>query len=149
MSSEAAKLFADIKGSGISFALSREERSLSHEVERFAKSVVSHGAVARDREARFDPEIWRELATFGITGIGTPTDFGGSGSGVLSTCLALEAFQKGGGDSGLTFSLALHLALCAFPIWLFGTEGQRKKYLPKLCSGEWIGGYAASEPGVG
>lgn len=149
MGSEATRLFANIKGSGISFALSQEERSLGSEVERLARSVVSPGAVARDREARFDPEIWRELAAFGLTGIGIPTTFGGSGAGVLSTCLALEAFQKGGGDSGLTFSLALHLALCAFPIWLFGTEEQRKKYLPRLCSGEWVGGYAVSEPAAG
>ena len=64
-------------------------------------------------------------------------------------CLALEALQAGGGDSGLSLSLAAHLALCLLPIAIFGSPDHRRRYLPPLASGRWIGGLAISEPAHG
>jgi butyryl-CoA dehydrogenase len=149
MSSATARYFASVGESDISFEFSAEEKRFVAEVEKLARSRIAEGAAARDSDARFDMELWHALAEFGLTGMGVPTTYGGAGTGVFLTCLALEALQRGGGDSGLTFSLAAHLAICTLPIWMFGTEDQRKKYLPKLCSGEWIGSYAATEPLAG
>src|SRR5207302_10534226 len=65
------------------------------------------------------------------------------------TCMALEGLEEGGRDSGLLLSLGAHICIGAVPIWLHGTEEQKRAYLPKLCSGEWVGAFAITEPGAG
>ncbi|HEY0514080.1 MAG TPA: acyl-CoA dehydrogenase family protein [Thermoanaerobaculia bacterium] len=138
-----------MSASGISFGFSETEERLRHRVEAFAAAAVAPGAVARDRDARFDPGIWRQAAESGLTGIALPEAYGGGGASVVATCLALEALQRAGGDSGLSFAVAAHLILCAVPIWLHGTAEQKNRFLPDLCAGRSIGAYAATEPNAG
>lgn len=149
VSTRVAELASGPGGSGLSFSLNYEERRLCEEVERFARRVVAPGAADRDSGGGFDHALWQAIAEFGLLGICIPREYGGSGANILSTCLALEAFQRGGGDSGVSLAVAAHLALGAAPIWLHGTDAQKEHYLPKLCSGEWIGGLAATEPEAG
>jgi alkylation response protein AidB-like acyl-CoA dehydrogenase len=68
---------------------------------------------------------------------------------VITAMAALEGFGEGSTDGGFNLSLNAHLVICTIPIWLFGTEAQKKKYLPKLCSGEWIGAFGLTEPEAG
>ena len=138
-----------MSGSGISFGFSDDEERLRNRVEAFAAAAVAPGAVERDREARFDLEIWRQAAGAGLAGLAVPAEHGGGGAGVVATCLAFEALQRAGGDAGLSFALAAHLALCAVPVWLHGTAEQKSRFLPALCAGRAIGGYAATEPNAG
>jgi alkylation response protein AidB-like acyl-CoA dehydrogenase len=149
MISCAARHLANIGDSKVGFQFSAEETAFVTEIESLARSIVAKKAADHDADAYFDMELWRALAEYGLTGMGVPTEYGGAGGGTLLTCLALEALQRGGGSSGLTFALAAHLAICTLPIMQFGTDEQRRRYLPRLCAGEWIGGYAATEPSAG
>lgn len=82
-------------------------------------------------------------------GLPIPEEYGGSGADIVTTCLALEAVAEGGHDAGLGLSLGAHITIGTVPIYLHGTEEQKLKYLPKLCTGEAIGAMAITEPEAG
>jgi len=93
--------------------------------------------------------VWRAVGEFGLAGLPIPEEYGGQGADIVTTCMALEGLEEGGRDSGLLLSLGAHICIGAVPIWLHGTEEQKRAYLPKLCSGEWVGAFAITEPGAG
>jgi alkylation response protein AidB-like acyl-CoA dehydrogenase len=133
----------------LSFSFSEEQLAFRKSVRDFAERVVRPGADARDVDGRWDPEVWRQVGEFGLAGLPIPEEYGGSGADIVTTCLALEGLEEGGRDSGLLLSLGAHICIGAVPIWLHGTEEQKRAYLPKLASGEWVGAFAVTEPGAG
>ena len=131
------------------FRHSEEQLAFFKSVKDFAAQVVEPGAHERDVEGRFDREVWDALGGFGLLGLPVPEEYGGSGADIVTTCLALEALSEGGHDAGLGLSVGAHITIGTVPIWLHGTEEQKRHYLPKLCSGEWIGAMAITEPEAG
>ncbi len=131
------------------FALSEEQQQLYKTIVTFARDVVEPEAGLRDREGRFDRDVWRACGEVGLTGMCIAEEYGGSGAGALDTGLALEALSYGGLDAGLGLSMGAHLVIGAKPIELHGTEEQKQRYLPKLASGEWIGAWGITEPDHG
>lgn len=131
------------------FSLAPEQETMRREIVRFARERLNGDLVARDREQAFSRELWHECAGIGLTGLPVAEEYGGSGLDPLSTALALEAFGYGCHDSGLVFSVCAHLLSCVVPIWKFGNEEQKRRYLTGLCDGSLIGVHAMSEPGSG
>jgi alkylation response protein AidB-like acyl-CoA dehydrogenase len=110
---------------------------------------VQPGAHERDVEGRFDRDVWDALGEFGLLGLPVPEEYGGSGADIVTTCLALEALAEGGHDSGVALSVGAHVTIGTVPIWLHGTEEQKRRYLPDLCAGRKIGAMAITEPEAG
>ncbi len=133
----------------LDFDFTDEQIAFRESVTTFASDVVRPGADERDRDGRWDPDVWKKVAAFGLTGLPIPEEYGGQGADIITTCLALEGLEKGGRDSGLLLSLGAHICIGAVPIWLHGTEEQKQRYLPKLAGGEWIGAFAITEPEAG
>ncbi|MDQ4057634.1 MAG: acyl-CoA dehydrogenase family protein [Actinomycetota bacterium] len=131
------------------FRRTEEQLALYKSVKDFATEVVEPGAHERDVEGRFDRGVWTKRGDFGLLGLPVPKEFGGSGADIITTCLALEALAEGGHDAGLGLSVGAHVTIGALPIWLHGTDEQKRRYLPKLTSGQWVGAMAITEPGVG
>jgi alkylation response protein AidB-like acyl-CoA dehydrogenase len=133
----------------LDFAWNDEQQALRKEVIRFAKEQLNDDLMRRDREEIFSRELWQKCADFGILGIPVPAEYGGGGGDTLTTVCALEALGYGCKDNGLLFSLNAHMWTTEIPLMAFGTEEQKRKYLPKLINGEWIGLHAMTEPGSG
>src|SRR5919199_3233145 len=131
------------------FGFSGEQLAFYDSVRRFASEVVEPGAHSRDVEGRFDRGVWDRLGEFGLLGLPVPEEYGGSGADIVTTCLALEALAEGGHDAGVGLSVGAHVTIGTVPIWLHGTEEQKRRYLPWLTSGRAIGAMAVTEPGAG
>ncbi len=119
------------------------------EVLRFAQKEIVPRCRKHDLEETFDFDSFRKMGEFGLLGLHLPEAYGGGGAGVVTTVLAGEALGEAGVDGGLTLSYGAHAFLCADTIRVHGTEAQRRKYLPKLITGEWVGAMALSEPEAG
>ncbi|MGH9493663.1 MAG: acyl-CoA dehydrogenase family protein [Candidatus Sulfotelmatobacter sp.] len=130
------------------FAWSEEQAAFRKEVLRFAKEELKDDVITRDHDEVFSKELWKKCADFGIQGLPIPTEYGGGGADTLTTVCALEALGYGCADNGLLFSINAHMWSSEIPIWNFGNEEQKKKYLPELVSGG-IGLHAMTEPGSG
>ncbi len=133
----------------MNFTLTEEQILFKREVIRFAKKEIVPRVREHDLKAEFDFESWRKLGEFGLLGLHFPEEFGGSGADVVTSVLAGEALGEAGVDGGLTLSLGAHTYLCADTIYSHGNDEQKKKYVPKLASGEWIGCMGLTEPGAG
>src|SRR5688500_11042542 len=131
------------------FRHSEEQLAFYKSVKDFAAKVVEPGAHERDVEGRFDRSVWDAVGDFGLLGLPIPEEYGGSGADIVTTCLALEALAEGGHDSGVGLSVGAHVTIGTVPIWLHGTEEQKRRYLPDLCSGRKIGAMAITEPEAG
>ena len=131
------------------FALTEEQRLLRDEIIRFARQELNDGAAERDRAQTFPRELWRRCGEMGLPGLPVPESLGGAGLDPLSCAIALEALGYGCTDGGLVFSICAHVLSCVVPIWTHGTDDQKRRYLPALCSGEHIGVHAMTEPGSG
>ncbi|WP_394829125.1 acyl-CoA dehydrogenase family protein [Pendulispora albinea] len=128
--------------------LSDEQKQLQDEAIRFAKSLRTN-LVEADRTGRFDREGWQRCAAFGALGMPIPSEYGGAGLGMPKVIAVMEGLGYGTRDHGLLFSMHAHLWAAAMPILLYGTEEQKRRYLPGACDGTIIGGTAASEPDAG
>ena len=115
---------------------------------RFAREELKDDVIARDHNEEFSRPLWEKCAKFGIQGLPIPVEYGGGGADILTTVCALEALGYGCHDNGLLFSINAHMWSSEIPIWNFGTEAQKKKYLPGLVSGG-LGLHAMTEPGSG
>jgi len=115
----------------------------------FARKSLGDDVIARDAAGEFNRELWRRCGEFGIQGLPFPEEYGGGGNDPLTAVLALEALGNACRDNGLLFSLAAQMWSVQMPIHRFGTEDQKRRYLPRLCSGEWIGAHGMSEPESG
>ena len=131
------------------FSLSAEQEALYKSVADFGREVVSPLAGERDREARFDRDVWDRCGEMGLCGLPISTEYGGQGADAVTTGVAIEALAYGGHDAGLLLSLGAHLTIGSLPIDLHGTPEQKEKYLPKLTTGEWIGAFGVTEPDAG
>ena len=131
------------------FAYTDEQENLRKEIVRFARQKLNAGVEKRDAEHAFSRENWAAAGEMGLPGLPVPVEYGGLGLDPLSTAIALEAFGYGCEDSGLVFSVCAHLLACVVPIWKNGTEEQKQRWLPRLCSGELIAVNCMSEPGSG
>jgi alkylation response protein AidB-like acyl-CoA dehydrogenase len=133
----------------VDFALTEEQQLLRDEIIRFARQTLNDGAAERDRTQTFPRELWRRCGEMGLPGLPVPESLGGAGLDPLSCAIALEALGYGCTDGGLVFSICAHVLSCVVPIWTHGTDDQKRRYLPALCSGEHIGVHAMTEPGSG
>ena len=128
---------------------SDEQLRLRDAVRAFAERELADDVLARDAGAEFSRDLWDRCATFGILGLPVPQSYGGQGADPLTTLLALETLGYACRDNGLIFSLNAHMWSAAMPILRFGTEEQRKAYLPGLCDGSLIGVQGMTEPDTG
>lgn len=131
------------------FNLSEDQRVLRESIIRFAQRDLDDDLVRRDAESAFSREAWRKCADFGIQGLPIPKDYGGSGADPLTIMIAMEALGYACQDNGLIFSLNAHMWSCEMPVLTFGTEEQKRRYLPGLCDGSLIGVQGMTEPGSG
>lgn len=134
------------------FSLTEEQIAFKKAVYEFAKNEIGGNQeeiLKADENNEFRWNAWKKMADYGLLGLPFPEKYGGQGASVLTTTLAAEAFGKGATDAGLCLSWGAHMVLCGVPIWLLGTEEQRQKYLPRICDGTWIGGFALTEPNAG
>ena len=120
---------------------------LRDSVRRFAAERIAPLAEEIDRSNEFPQALWPALGEMGLLGLTVGEDYGGSGLGYLAHCVAMEEISRASASVGLSYGA--HSNLCLNNIWLNGNEDQKQKYLPKLCSGEWVGALAMSEPGAG
>jgi alkylation response protein AidB-like acyl-CoA dehydrogenase len=105
--------------------------------------------VAADRESRFAADDWQRCADRGILGLLVSPELGGQGSDLVTALLTLEGLGQGCRDNGLTFAIASQILSTQVAIDRFGTDDQRQRWLPPLCSGEALGAFAITEPGSG
>jgi len=129
--------------------LTDDQAKLQDAAVEFARTSLGADMVRRDREAEFDREAWRKCAEFGVLSMPIPAEYGGLGLGLTELLAVMEGLGRGTRDQGLLFSLNAHLWTNSIPILLYGTEEQRRTYLPGLCDGTLVGANAASEPDAG
>jgi len=116
---------------------------------RFAREHLTDDILERDEHRTFWREGWTRCAELGIQGLPIPQTYGGKGGGLSDTIAAMEGLGYGCPDSGLIFSINASMWTNSIPILLYGTEDQKRRYLPGLCDGSIIGANAASEPEAG
>lgn len=133
----------------LDFTFTPEQEAMRESARKFAEKEISPGATERDETGEFNMAAFKKLGEFGLLGLPIPKEYGGGGADVLTMMAAMEGLGKGCTDGGFLMSLGAHLCICTIPIWQYGTEEQKQKYLPKLCSGEWIGGFGLTEPNAG
>lgn len=127
----------------------------TEEQQRFRQAAVefAQGDLAKELERAPESglplEAWRRCAEFGLQGLPVPPDYGGIGADATTIALALEALGYGCTDSGFIFALSAQLWACETPLVSFGSERQKRRYLPGLCDGSIIAGHAMSEPDSG
>ena len=133
--------------SSLDFDLGPEIDMLRTTVRGFAEDRVAPLAAEIDRTDRFPIELWPEMGALGLHGITVEEEHGGAGMGYLAHCVAMEEISRGSASVGLSYGA--HSNLCVNQIRRNGTEAQKRKYLPKLISGEHVGALAMSEPEAG
>lgn len=131
------------------YRLPDEVMEFREQVYDFAVRDIRPSSEARDLAGTWDPALWKKMADIGLLGLSVQEEYGGSGASCLMTTVAHEAFAEGSLDGGLTLALGAHAIIGTMPIALLGTEAQKKKYLPRLASGEWTAGLGLTEPSSG
>lgn len=129
------------------FELTEEQLMLRNMCRGFAEKELKAQAVEIDRTHKFPLETTRRMGELGLMGIVYPEEYNGAGMDYISYAIAVEEISRACASSGTIVSA--HNSLCLSPIYYFGTEKQKKQYLPRLCSGEHIGAFAITEPGAG
>jgi alkylation response protein AidB-like acyl-CoA dehydrogenase len=131
------------------FSWSAEQLELRQAIIAFGKSAGADDMIARDRDETFSREAWSRWAQFGLIGLPFPVEYGGGGTDVLTSVLAMEALGYVSRDDGLSFGISAQMWSVMMPIHRFGTEDQKQRYLTRLCSGDAIGAHGMSEPDSG
>jgi short-chain 2-methylacyl-CoA dehydrogenase len=131
----------------VDFDLSDDHRLIQETVRDFARQEIAPVAEELDRTKAFPYEIVRRLGELGLMGIPFPEEYGGGGGDTLAYALAVEELTRV--DSSVAITLCAHTSLGTQPIYLFGTEEQKREWLPRLCSGERLGAFGLTEPEAG
>jgi short/branched chain acyl-CoA dehydrogenase len=131
----------------VNFDLSEEHELIRRTVREFARDRIAPVAEELDREHRFPYELVAEMAELGLMGIPIPEDWGGAGGDTLSYAIAVEELTRV--DSSVAITVAAHTSLGTMPILMFGSEEQKRAWLPDLASGKRLAAFALTEPGAG
>lgn len=131
------------------FGLSKEQAELRQRVIRFAQETLNEKVIERDRDAVFSRDLLKKCADFGIQGSAFPERYGGRNLDIVSTMLLMEGLGYGCKDNGLIFAVNGQMWTVQMPIFRFGTDEQKDKYLSRLCRGELIGANSVTEPDAG
>lgn len=131
----------------MNFSLTKEQNLFLEMIKAFAEKEVKPLAAEVDEQERFPIETVQKMAKLGIMGIPFPVEYGGANGDNLLYSLAVEELSRACATTGVIVSA--HTSLCAAPIFEHGTEEQKRKYLPNLCKGEWIGAFGLTEPNAG
>lgn len=127
--------------------ISDDTDALRDTVRRLCDDELAPRAAQIDHDNAFPMDMWKKLGDLGLLGITVPEEFGGTGMGYLAHTIAMEEVSRGSASVGLAYGA--HSNLCVNNLYLNGNDAQRRKYLPKLCTGEFVGALAMSEPGAG
>lgn len=131
----------------MNFALGEEIDALREVVHRFAQERIAPLADETDKTNQFPMHLWQEMGELGLLGVTVEEAFGGAGMGYLAHCVVVEEISRA--SASIALSYGAHANLCVNQIRRNGTDEQRRRYLPKLISGEHVGALAMSEPGAG
>ena len=132
---------------GLNFQLGDDIDALRDAVRDFAQAEIAPLAADIDRSDQFPMHLWRRMGELGVLGITVPETYGGAQMGYLAHMIAMEEISRASASVGLSYGA--HSNLCVNQINRNGTEAQKRKYLPRLISGEHVGALAMSEPGAG
>lgn len=129
--------------------LTADQQKLHDEIAHFAENELVYDLVERDQNGTFVRENWDKIASTGIIGSFVPTEYGGCGYDVTTSIAMLEGFGYGCKDNGLTLAVNGQMWSVMEPLLTFGSEEQKKKYLPKLCNGSFLAAHGMTEPKSG
>src|ERR1051326_3585391 len=135
------------KGGCLDFQLTEEQLQLKKSLREFAEREILPNVMKWDESGQFPMDVIKELGKMGVLGTIFPTEYGGAGLGYVEYVIAIEELSRVDGSVGII--VAAHNSLCSNHIYLAGNEEQRRKYTPKLASGEFIGAWGLTEPGSG
>ena len=127
--------------------LTEDERMIRDSAKAYAQEKLQPRVIEAFAEEKTDPEIFREMGEMGLLGVTVPEEYGGLGGNYVSYGLVAREVERV--DSGYRSMMSVQSSLVMYPIYAYGSEAQRKKYLPKLASGEWIGCFGLTEPDAG
>jgi alkylation response protein AidB-like acyl-CoA dehydrogenase len=129
------------------FSFNNDQEMLRQSVRDFAENVLGPGVVDRDEKEYYDPNTFKAMADLGLMGIPFEEKWGGTDMGMIAYAIAVEEIARI--DPSAADTLSAHVSLCAFPIYMFGNDEQKQKYLIPLATGEKHGAFALTEPGAG
>ncbi|MGG0890156.1 acyl-CoA dehydrogenase family protein [Cytobacillus horneckiae] len=131
----------------MNFDLTSEQNMILKTIREFAIEEVEPGALERDRTKQFPLEVFRKMADLGLMGLPFPEEYGGAGADTISFAIVTEELSKACASTGITYSA--HISLGGAPLYLFGSEDQKQKYLVPICTGESFGAFGLTEPNAG
>ena len=131
----------------MNFQLTKQQEIVRQMVREFTINEIEPYAAENDRKGIFPLETFKKLGEYGVIGLPYPKEYGGSGGGYMAYALAVEEISKADASIGISYSVST--SLCAGPIYMFGTEEQKRKYLPDLLSGRKLGSFGLTEPNAG
>jgi len=129
------------------FTLTEDQEQLRREIRDFAAREIAPNVMRWDEASEFPADVVKQLGQMGLLGVIFPVEYGGAGLGYVDYMLAIEELSAVDGSVGII--VAAHNSLCTNHIFLAGNEEQRRKYVPRLASGEWLGAWGLTEPGSG
>src|SRR5436305_12114906 len=129
------------------FRLDDEHEALRKTVEQFVQDIVGPSAAHYDETAEFPYDVIAQMGRMGLFGLPFPEEYGGMGGDFLALCLAIE--ELGRADRSVAITLEAAVCLGSMPVFRFGSEEQKREWLPRLCTGEWLGAFGLTEPGGG
>jgi alkylation response protein AidB-like acyl-CoA dehydrogenase len=131
----------------LDFQLNDEQLQLRKSIREFAEREIAPHVMKWDEVSEFPLDVVKELGKMGVLGMIFPAEYGGAGLGYIEYVIAIEELSRVDGSVGII--VAAHNSLCSNHIFLAGTEAQKRKYIPKLATGEFIGAWGLTEPGSG
>ncbi|MFL6500004.1 MAG: acyl-CoA dehydrogenase family protein [Candidatus Udaeobacter sp.] len=131
------------------FELTPEQQAVQEAAIEFARRELNENMIERDASQTFSRNGWQKCAAFGVQGMPIPKEYGGRGSGPITMIAMMEGLGFGGSDQGLLFAINAHMWTTSIPLLMYGSEEQKRKYLPGLCDGSLIGANGTTEPEAG
>lgn len=129
------------------FSLNKEQQMIKDSVRKFAQEQIIPNTRQWDHDGKFPRELFYKMGELGYLGVPIPEEYGGAGLDYISEAIVFE--EVGYADSSVRTTLSVQMSLVELTILKWGTEAQKQQYLPKLCSGEWLGCFGLTEPNAG